>query len=97
MERTTYLVTYDICDPKRLRAVYVTCRSYGDHLQYSVFRCDLSPLQKARLIAELDDILNKHEDQVLIVALGSAGTEVDRRFESVGRPYARKTSGPTIV
>ena len=97
MERTTYLVTYDICEPKRLRAVYVTCRSYGDHLQYSVFRCELSPLQKARLISELDDILNKHEDQVLIIALGNNDNEVNRRFESVGRPYERKTTGAKIV
>jgi len=97
MERTTYLVTYDICDPKRLRSVYLTCRSYGDHLQYSVFRCDLSALQKARLIAELDDIVNKHEDQVLIVALGSADSDVNRRFEAVGRPYEAKTRRAKIV
>jgi len=97
MERTTYLVTYDICEPKRLRAVYLTCRSYGDHLQYSVFRCDLSSLQKARLIAELDDIVNKREDQVLIIALGSVDSDVDRRFESVGVPYEQKTRRATIV
>jgi len=27
-----YLVTYDICDPKRLRKVYRLMRGYGDHL-----------------------------------------------------------------
>ena len=32
----TYIVCYDICDDKRLRQVFKTMRSYGDHLQYSV-------------------------------------------------------------
>ena len=40
--RQSYVVTYDICDPKRLRRVYETLRGHGDHLQLSVFRCDLT-------------------------------------------------------
>ena len=40
--RTTYLVCYDISNDRRLRKVFKTCRNYGDHLQYSVFECDLS-------------------------------------------------------
>ena len=45
--RTTYLVCYDITDDKRLRRVFKTCKNYGDHLQYSVFECDLNPKEKA--------------------------------------------------
>jgi CRISPR-associated endonuclease Cas2 len=41
--RTCYLVAYDIADPKRLQRVHRTMRGYGDPLQYSVFRCILSP------------------------------------------------------
>ena len=40
--RTSYLVCYDICDDKRLRKVFQTMRGYGDHLQYSVFECQLT-------------------------------------------------------
>ena len=35
--RNTYLVCYDVCEDKRLRAVHKTMRDFGDHLQYSVF------------------------------------------------------------
>jgi CRISPR-associated endonuclease Cas2 len=41
--RISYLVCYDICDDKRLRKVFQTMRNYGDHLQYSVFECQLTP------------------------------------------------------
>ncbi len=40
--RRAYLVTYDICEAKRLREVFKTMRGHGDHLQYSVFRCELN-------------------------------------------------------
>lgn len=40
--RASYLVCYDICDDKRLRKVFRTMRGFGDHLQYSVFECQLT-------------------------------------------------------
>ncbi len=43
--KTAYLVTYDITDPKRLHAVYKVMRGFGDHLQLSVFRCELTARQ----------------------------------------------------
>jgi CRISPR-associated endonuclease Cas2 len=45
--RTSYIVTYDIADDKRLRKVFQTMRKYGDHLQFSVFECPKDP-RKAR-------------------------------------------------
>ena len=47
--RTTYLVCYDIADDKRLRKVFKTCGNFGDHLQFSVFECDLNPSEKVEL------------------------------------------------
>ena len=47
--RTTYLVCYDICHEKRLRKVFKTCRNYRDHLQYSIFECDLTQAERVRL------------------------------------------------
>ena len=49
--RTSYLITYDICEDKRLRKVFNTIRGYGDHLQYSVFECQLTPSDLVRLRA----------------------------------------------
>ena len=41
--RISYLICYDISDDKRLRKVFKAMRNFGDHLQYSVFECQLTP------------------------------------------------------
>ena len=46
--RNVYLVTYDIRDDRRLRAVFKVMSGFGQHVQYSVFRCELSPANRAR-------------------------------------------------
>jgi CRISPR-associated endonuclease Cas2 len=40
--RNTFLVTYDICEERRLAKVHKIMRGFGDHLQYSVFECQLT-------------------------------------------------------
>ena len=97
MQRITHIVTYDICDPKRLREVYFICRGFGEHLQYSVFRCDLTAMSRARLIAALDAVINHYEDQILLVALGPSDGETDNAFQAVGRPYRPRKSRTTIL
>lgn len=87
--RTTYLVCYDIRDEKRLRQVFKTCRDYGNHLQYSIFECDLNPMEKAELEAALAAIINHAEDQVLFVSLGPAEGRGDRVITAIGLPYVR--------
>jgi CRISPR-associated protein Cas2 len=85
--RTTYLVCYDIANDKRLRRVFKTCKNYGDHLQFSVFECDLTPMEKARLERELSEIIHHLEDQVLFVALGPAESRGERVITALGQPY----------
>ncbi len=87
--RTTYLVCYDVADDKRLRKVFKTCRNYGDHLQFSVFECDLTPQEKARFEAELGELIDNSEDQVLFVTLGPSEGRGDRVITSLGLPYVR--------
>ena len=94
--RTSYLICYDICDDKRLRKVFQTMRNYGDHLQYSVFECDLSPAEKIALEQKLSEIINYNEDQVLFVALGPAEGRGDRVITALGLPYA-KVDAPCYV
>src|SRR6266542_825636 len=76
--RTTFLVCYDIADDKRLRKVFKTCYNFGEHLQFSVFECDLNPSEKIELEKALGDIINHDEDQVLFVTLGPAEGRGDR-------------------
>lgn len=87
--RTTYLVCYDICHEKRLRKVFKTCRNYGDHLQYSVFECDLNEAERVKLESELNEIINAAEDQVLFVSLGPAESRGARDIRAIGLPYLK--------
>ena len=94
--RTTYLVCYDVCDDKRLRRAFKTCRNFGDHLQYSVFECDLNPAEKIELEEALSKVINHDEDQVLFVALGPAEGRGDRVITALGLPYT-KLDAPCYV
>jgi CRISPR-associated protein Cas2 len=87
--RTTYLVCYDIADDRRLRRVFKTCKNFGNHLQYSVFECDLNPAEKVQLERRLDELIQHDEDQVLFVALGPAEGRGDRVITALGVPYTR--------
>jgi|GEM_PF-89992 CRISPR-associated protein Cas2 len=94
--RTTYLVCYDICDDKRLRKVYQVMRGFGDHLQYSVFECQFTPLDLVRCRNELAQIIHHEQDQVLFVNLGPAEGRGERVITSLGRPYVA-IDAPCIV
>jgi CRISPR-associated protein Cas2 len=85
--RATYIVCYDISDPKRLRQVFTAMKGWGDHLQYSVFECRLTRSDLVTLKAELSEIINHDDDQVLFVDLGPAGARGDRVIVAMGKPY----------
>lgn len=95
--RNRYLVSYDICDPKRLRRVFKTMRGFGDALQYSVFLCDLSPSEKIILLEKLTPIINHREDQVMLVNLGPADGQSDERIETLGRARSLQLNRVAII
>lgn len=94
--RHTYLVCYDISNDLRLRKVHKTMRGFGDHLQYSVFECQLTRTDLARCRHLLSEIMNHREDQVLFVDLGAVEGRGDRVISALGRPYSPLDS-PCIV
>ena len=85
--RNTFIITYDICDPKRLRQVFKTMKDWGDHLQLSVFECQLSAGEKIELQVELAEIINHDDDQVLFIDLGPSDGRGERVIEAMGKPY----------
>ena len=94
--RSCYLVCYDIADDKRLRRVFKTMRGWGDHLQFSVFECQLTSSDLVKLRAELAEIIHHDEDQVLFVLLGPAEGRGERVITALGLPYTR-VDAPCIV
>lgn len=63
-----HLVTYDIRDPARWRAVYKIMKGYGHRVQLSVFRVRLTDVDLERLRWELERELAA-EDDLLIIPL----------------------------
>jgi CRISPR-associated protein Cas2 len=94
---TRYIVTYDICDPKRLRKVFEIMKSAGRHLQLSVFRCDLSELAREKLVSELSEVIHAREDQVLLIDLGPAEGRAAEKIRALGRPYHDESREPLVV
>ena len=86
--RNTFVVTYDFRDKKRLRKVFKAMRDFGDHLQYSVFECQLTPTDLARCQHVLGEIIHHGNDQVLFVDLGPTEGRGDRVITALGQPYS---------
>ena len=85
--RQTFIVSYDVCDPKRLRRVFKTMRGYGDHLQLSVFRCELNKRETVELRAKLAGLIHHGEDQVMFVDVGPVEGRGSTSIATLGKPY----------
>ena len=97
MSRQAYLVTYDISDPKRLRQVFQAMRDVGDHLQLSVFRCELNRSEMVQLRDRLGDIVNFAEDQVIFADLGPAEGRGSKCIKSLGRAYTHPDRHAIVI
>ena len=86
--RNRYIVTYDITDDRRRTAVYKCLRGFGDHLQYSVFRCDLVDRRRVELVAALHELIDHADDQILLIDLGPVDGRASACISSMGRAYA---------
>lgn len=95
--RQTFIVSYDVCDPKRLRRVFKTLRGYGDHLQLSVFRCDLNHRELVELRTKLAQHINHDEDQVLFVDVGPAEGRGRTSIGAIGRAYTHPERHAVVI
>jgi CRISPR-associated protein Cas2 len=84
--RKRYLVCYDIRDPTRLRKVHKTVKGFGWSMQYSVFVCDLSPMELFSLRAAVGKILNHDVDSVALIDCGDPAERGRDCFSFLG-PY----------
>lgn len=94
--RRNYIVTYDIRDDKRLRKVFKICKGYGEHLQYSVFECDLTDRERVEMEQRLREVMNLKEDQTLFIDLGPTAFRGERVITALGQAYA-KIDAPCFV
>lgn len=90
----TYIVSYDICDPKRLRKVAQACEDFGFRRQYSVFLCRLTALALVQLKSRLYDIINLDQDQVLFIPICARCAD---GIEALGRPVERHDAKDAVI
>jgi CRISPR-associated protein Cas2 len=90
----SWLVAYDICDPKRLRKVATACEDYGVRRQYSVFLCRLSATEFVRLRSRLYDLIHLEEDQVLFIPLCNRCAEGTL---ALGRPVEKHDARDVVI
>ena len=95
--RQAYIGTYAVCDPKRLREVFKIMKGYGEHLQLSVFRCELGARELVELRGKLSGALNEREDQVLFVDMGPVDGRGRECITSLGLPYVPADDAPVIA
>jgi CRISPR-associated protein Cas2 len=81
-----YVVAYDIGDPKRWRRVFRLMHGYGRWLQLSLFHCRLDGGRRVALAMELEQLLDRTEDHVVILDLGPA-EDAALVVESLGKPF----------
>lgn len=82
--RTRYLLVYDIRKPRRLRRVHRVASEYGEALQYSVFVCDLTDAERARLRVAVTKEIQHDVDSVALFDLGPASGRGLRCVEHFG-------------
>ncbi len=95
--RHAYVVSYDISDQRRLKKVFGALYGFGDHIQLSVFRCELSKADLVRMRIAVSTLIKNDEDQILIVDLGPAEGRGRKAIKSIGRACAPRARTPIVV
>jgi CRISPR-associated protein Cas2 len=90
----SYLVCYDISDPKRLRRVARACEDYGYRKQYSVFLVRVSATDFVRLRSRLYELIDLNADQVLFIPITDACLN---RVEALGRPTENYDANDVVI
>ena len=92
-----YIVTYDIADDKRWRAIFKLMHGYGEWQQLSVFQCRLTRSRHIELMQQLGNLISLSEDHVMIIDVGPA-ENVQPKVHSLGKhAFAPIARVPVIV
>ncbi len=88
--RSYVLVSYDVSDDKRLRKIFKLLRGYGEHVQYSIFLCQLTEKDKVVLSEKIKDVLHHKEDQAILITLGRVDgmrAALPQNWSVIGSPF----------
>ncbi len=92
-----YIVSYDICDPIRLRRVHKLMKGYGDGWQYSVFHCLLKDIDRVRMQTALESEMDLKADTVIIIDLGQRKRKNNKDLTIIGKPPSEPLEGTIVI
>jgi CRISPR-associated protein Cas2 len=58
------VISYDISEDKRRTKIHKILKSYGQWMQFSVFECDLTDTQYAKLRSRLRKLIDDEQDSI---------------------------------
>ncbi len=87
MARRHYLIAYDMSDDRRRTRVFEMLKDFGDHVQFSVFLCELTRQELAGLRLRLVGEVDMRADQIIVLDLGESVHPLQDLLECIGRRY----------
>ena len=84
-----FVVSYDISEDKRRTKIHDILKSYGQWVQYSIFECDLTKTQYAKLRARLSKLISSETDSIRFYFLCSC---CEGKIERIGGEMPRDNS-----
>jgi CRISPR-associated protein Cas2 len=73
------VISYDISEDRRRTQIHKALKSYGQWMQYSLFECTLTEMQKVRLWNRLDQLIEPASDNIRLYHLcESCARKVER-------------------
>lgn len=94
-----FIVSYDVCDEKRLKKVFKLCKNFGRPIQYSVFICRLTEENLEIFKSRLLSIIKKDQDQILFIRLKetSDGKVAKNAFSILGKQISPEVPNCWII
>ena len=71
-DKKFYLISYDIVDDRKRFKAAEALKDYGQRVQKSVFEAKLDAKTLSKLLARLEEIIDKDTDNVLVYSLCEA-------------------------
>jgi CRISPR-associated protein Cas2 len=95
--RNIFLVAYDMTDDAKRTKVFTKLKGYGEALQYSLFRCALTPSERLRMRSELWELIDHATDRILLIDLGPDDGRGRSSVEAWGKPLDDPASHDGIL
>lgn len=80
------VISYDVPEDKRRTKIHNALKSYGQWMQFSVFECDLTETQYAKLRSRLGKLIKPEQDSIRFYFLCSCCKD---KVERIGEEQLR--------